>query len=206
MKKNKSWKQADALVQRLLLPRWAKLKVADIKRGDVKALMAGIAAPITANQALAAASAIFTWGIKEELIQTGYAHPCTGIERNATNQRERILSDSEVPAFWAAFDNYLEGPALKVLLLTGQRPGEVAHMRTEHIKDGWWIMPGLPVPALGWPGTKNSGTHSIWLPAVAQEIIAAQVAKGLVFAGARGRPMTTLRAQWEIASSWVWSR
>ena len=35
-------------------------------------------------------------------------------------------------------------PALKLILLTGQRPGEVAAMQREHIVDGWWQMPGKP--------------------------------------------------------------
>ena len=44
-KKNKSWAQADALVARHLLPRWSKLRPADIARSDVKAMMAKIDAP-----------------------------------------------------------------------------------------------------------------------------------------------------------------
>ena len=28
-----------------------------------------------------------------------------------------------------------------------------------YIKDGWWEMPGEPVPSLGWPGTKNAQGH-----------------------------------------------
>ena len=72
------------------------------------------------------------------------------------------MSDSEIPKFWAAFDDagLMQGTALKMILLTGQRPGEVTHMRREHIEDGWWTMPGEPVPALGWPGTKNGETPS----------------------------------------------
>ena len=62
-RKNKSWKQADALTRKHLLPRWGKLKATDVARSDVKAMMARIAAPIVANQVLAAASAIFTWAI-----------------------------------------------------------------------------------------------------------------------------------------------
>jgi len=44
-----------------------------------KAMMARIDAPIVANQVLAAASAIFTWGIKEELIATGF---CSSLHRS----------------------------------------------------------------------------------------------------------------------------
>jgi integrase len=187
-KKNKSWRQADRLVTKHLLPRWGKLKVTDIKRSDVKAMMARIDAPIVANQVLAAASAIFTWGIKEELIATGFVHPCTGVERNATNERERILSNSELPKFWAAFDDVglVEGAALKMILLSGQRPGEVSHMRIEHIVDGWWEMPGKPIAALDWPGTKNAETHRVWLPPPAIAIIKEMDSEGLVFMAPRG--------------------
>jgi hypothetical protein len=77
-KKNKSWQQSDKLVQRYLLPRWSKLQPAHITRSDVKAMMARIEAPILANQVLAAASAIFTWAFREELVKV---NPCVGVER-----------------------------------------------------------------------------------------------------------------------------
>ena len=64
-RKNKSWRQAAALVRRHLLPKWLKLRATDISRSDVNAMVASIAAPITANQVLASASAIFTWAVKE---------------------------------------------------------------------------------------------------------------------------------------------
>jgi integrase len=190
-KKNKSWRQADALVRRHTLPRWAKLKASSITRADVKALMARIEAPIVANQVLAAVSAIFSWAVKEEILPT---NPSKLVGRNQTKSRERVLSDSEIPKFWAAFDGagLVVGAALKMILLSGQRPGEVAHMRLEHIVDGWWAMPGEPVPAIGWPGTKNGAGHRIWLPAPAQKLLAElgdDRTTGFVFAGARGSPI-----------------
>ena len=186
---NKSWKQADTLVRRYLLPRWGKLQAATISRADVKAMMARIEAPILANQVLAAASAIFSWAVGEEILP---ANVCRGVDRNKTTSRERILSDSEIPQFWASFDDagLVPSSALKLVLLLGQRPGEVAHMRHEHMKDGWWEMPGSPVPELGWPGTKNGQGHRAWLPAPVREIIAELsdgATTGFVFAGsARG--------------------
>ena len=65
--------------------------------------MARIDAPILANQVLASASAIFTWAIKEE-VGGVEVNPCIGVERNKTAERERVLSDIEIPKFWAAFD------------------------------------------------------------------------------------------------------
>jgi integrase len=161
-KRNKSWKQPAALIDKYILPSWGKLRAADIKRADVERVFARLGdTPILANQVLAAASAIFSWAIKQGVVEL---NPCRLVDRNKSKSRERILSDSELPRFWAEFP-----PALKLILLTGQRPGEIVHMRREHIDDGWWTMPGNPMPALNWPGTKNGQTHRVWLsgPALA---------------------------------------
>jgi integrase len=181
---NKSWKQAQALVRRHVLPRWGKLQAASITRGDVKALMAKIEAPILANQVLAAVSAIYTWGIKEEKL---LVNPCKLVDRNPTKDRERVLSEFEIPKFWTSFDDAgpLAAAALKTLLLTGQRPGEVAHMRREHVHGFWWEMPGDPVPELGWPGTKNGQNHRVWLPQPVQALVG-DGRTGFVFSNSRG--------------------
>jgi integrase len=90
-------------------------------------------------------------------------NPCKLVTRNEVN-----------PRFWAAFDDagLIAATALKVIVLTGQRPGEVAHMRREHIRDGWWEMPGAANPASKWPGTKNGESHRVWLSSPVQKLIA----------------------------------
>jgi integrase len=169
-KRNKSWRQADALVRRYLTPRWAKLDIGNIRRADVKAAIAAMAAPVLANQVLAAASAIFGWAMRQEIIA---ANPCLGVERNDTKSRERVLSDSEIPQFWPQ----LSAP-LKLLLLTGQRPGEVAHLHQGHVVDGWWRMPGAPDPKTAWPGTKNAQSHRVWLSEPVRSLLADVLAAG----------------------------
>src|SRR5262245_42677304 len=155
-KRNKSWRQARALVERYLLPRWAKLDIGSIRRADVKAAIAAIAAPILANQVLAAASAVFSWAMRQEIIA---ANPCSGVEKHSVRSRERVLSDAELVMFWPQ----LTAP-LKIVLLTGQRPGEAAHLHREHVVDDrWWVMPGAPDAKTGWPGTKNARSHRVWL-------------------------------------------
>jgi integrase len=195
-KKNRSWRQAEALVRRNLLPYWGKLEAKTITRSDVRAAMGRITAPVVANQTLAAASAIFTWGVNQEIVAV---NPCRGVERNATTERDRVLSDAEVPRFWNAFDatGLIASSALKMILLTGQRPGEVCAMRREHIKDYWWEMPGEPVAALRWPGTKNGQSHRVWLPLAAREIIAELSdgeTAGFVFTGPKGGAVHNLDA------------
>jgi integrase len=188
--KNKSWRQSEYLIRRYVLPRWAKLAAPSITFVDVEALLERIEAPILSNQVLAAISAVFSWAVKKRVLP---ANPCRGIERNPVRSRERVLADSEVPKFWSAFDGagLIISTALKLILTTGQRPGEISHMRHEHIVDGWWEMPGEPVPALGWPGTKNGESHRVWLAAPVQALLAELTddgaTTGFVFPAARGR-------------------
>jgi integrase len=184
-KRNRSWRQAEALIQRYCLPKWGKLNPTTITRADVRTMLAPITAPVLANQVLAAASAIFSWAVKQDILTT---NPCRGIERNATTDRERVLDDGEIEKFWRAFDDcgLIAGAALKLILLTGQRPGEVTCMHHAHINEGWWTLPGAPDPKLGWPGTKNAATHRVWLAGPVLEILAAFAGdEGRVFAGLR---------------------
>ena len=131
--------------RRHLLPRWGALKAAAISRADVRAMKARIVAPIVANQVLAAGSRDLSWAIRQEILTV---NPCKLVDRNPTTDRERVLSDAEVTLLWPKLD-----PALKLMLLTGQRPGEVAAMQREHIVEGWWQLPGKPQG--DWPGTKT---------------------------------------------------
>jgi integrase len=88
----------------------------------------------------------------------------------------------------------VSGTALKVLLLLGQRPGEIANMRREHIKDGWWELPGEPIPNI-WPRTKNDQSHRVWLPKPVHGLLGDSAAGngiGFVFAGPRGSAVNHL--------------
>jgi integrase len=172
-RRNKSWEQADYLVRTHLLPRWSARVAREITRADVRAAIGAIASASVANQTRAAASAIFSFGVRTEVVAF---NPVRGVERNPTRSRERVLSDSEIVTFWP-----LLSPLLRTLLLTGQRPGEV---RAMHVKDGWWTLPGAPDPALGWPGTKNARTHAIWIPRAVREIVG-DGASGRVFVRAK---------------------
>ena len=100
-KHNKSWKQAEKLVASYLLPRWGKLKASDITRADVRAVMMRIAAPITANQVLASASAIFTWATRQEILTVNPCEGSTGT-RPATGSGCYPTPRSQ---FWDELDN-----------------------------------------------------------------------------------------------------
>jgi integrase len=214
-RRNKSWKQAEKLVRRYLIPKWRHLQVRDITRNDVRGIFNALTengAPVLANQVLAAGSAVFSWAMKNDIadIET---NPCHGISRNPTTPRERVLSERELPLVWGALDDVglVQGRALRMILVTGQRPGEVAHMRRQDLDigehrftdnggnsyvahGGWWTLPGAPDSAAGWPGTKNGRTHRVWLAAPALQILDELIVDHgqLVFAGPRHTPVRDL--------------
>ena len=137
------------------MPRWGKLQAAIITRADVRSHDGPHRGTGARQPSARRVSAVFTWAVKQEILA---ANPCKSVDRNPTKSRERVFSDSEVPQFWAAFDDagLVASSALKLILLTGQRPGEVAHMRHEHIVDGWWQMPGEPSPSLDGPAPRTA--------------------------------------------------
>jgi integrase len=183
-KENKSWGQARKLIESNALPKWGRLRASAITAEDVERLLAPMTNSVH-NQVVASLSAIFSWATKKRLLAV---NPCRGIDRKKMRARSRILHDSEFPKFWQAFGVAgAAGAALKVMLLTGQRPGEVCRMFREHVIDGWWELPGDRVPELAWPGTKNGKDHNVWLSRPVLAIMAdLDASSGFVFATRRG--------------------
>jgi len=170
-KRNKSWRQADALIRRYILPNLGKLPMKDISRAYVATAVGRVKAPVLYNQVLKSASAVFNWAIRQSLVTE---NPCRHIERNPTQSRGRTLSDAEVPKVRAAL-TALDTPqarVLQVILTTGARPGEVTHMLYEHLDGGFWLQPGQKMR--DWPGTKNKLDHACPLTRPARSIIDGQ--------------------------------
>ena len=59
------------------------------------------------------------------------------------NSRDRALTDDEIAIFWTATGDmgFPFGPALQLMLLTGQRRGEVSGMRWSQINGTVWTIP-----------------------------------------------------------------
>jgi hypothetical protein len=66
-KRNKSWRQADTLVNRYAMKRLGKLSASTIRRDDIEGLLAKIDKPILRNQVLSSLSAIFSWALKKQI-------------------------------------------------------------------------------------------------------------------------------------------
>ena len=131
-----------------VIPGWGKWKVADIKRRHIVILLDKIAkrAPIGQNRVHGALSRIFNFAAERGVIDDS---PCTRIKKLPEKGRDRVLTDDEIKLLWAALD--LENKkidiyrptklALKLILLTGQRPAEVCGMQWSEIDKEIWIIP-----------------------------------------------------------------
>jgi integrase len=164
-----------------VLQLWNGRKVQDITKRDVIALLDTVRdrAPVMANRNLAAIRKLFNWCLARDVIQIS---PCTLIEPPAPERsRDRILTDDELRLVWnaAGKDPSPFGPLVKLLMLTGQRLGEVGGMRWNEIdlEARLWTLPAERV--------KNDERHEVPLSDAALAVIAAlpriKTTKGFVF-------------------------
>jgi integrase len=120
----------------------------------------------TARVALLRLNKFFSWAVQSRLAT---ANPCSQVWRPAAGPaRERVLSDDEIKWLWrAAGDLGVGSPfgaALRLLLLLGQRRGEVGGMRWDELDGGTWTLPGAR--------TKNGRVHVVPLSHQARDLIA----------------------------------
>jgi integrase len=159
-------KETERLFRVNVLPQWRGRKIAEITRADIKALLAGLAeTPINANRVHSVLHTLFGWAVESDLITSS---PIAGLKRpNKEIPRDRVLTDAELRAVWLAAEkeSYPYGSVIKLLILTGQRRGEVAGMMWPEldIALGTWTLPRERV--------KNGRKHEVPLSNQALEII-----------------------------------
>jgi integrase len=151
------------------LAEWHDRQITEITRSEIKELLRVKArtAPIMANRTKALVSKIFTWALKEEIIDSSPAlslDPPGGSEED--RQRTRKLGTDEIKLVWSSFDKlgYPYGQLFKMLLVTGQRLGEVAGMKWSEIEEDGWHIPN--------ERAKSGKGHLIPLSSLAREILA----------------------------------
>jgi integrase len=160
-------------VETHLTKHWAPLNglpIHQISRRALAARLGEIAAergPIAANRARTTLSGLFTWAMKEGLVD---ANPVIGTNRQADEQaRDRVLADAELVAIWTACRDDDYGRIIRLLLLTGQRRDEVGAMEKSEVDLGArkWSIPSAR--------TKNGRGHEVPLPDLAIGILKAAI-------------------------------
>lgn len=123
--------------------------------------------PVAANRLRAYARACFGWGVRQGRIPS---NPFADVPVPAgETPRDRVLSDAELALVWAATAKVAAPFAalVKLLILTGQRRGEVAGMRWSELHlDG--EAPHWTLPA---ERTKNGRAHDVPLSPEAVAVI-----------------------------------
>jgi integrase len=136
------------LVEKDALPSWGKRKVTSITRRDAVLLLDDVRkrAPITANRLQGVLVRTFNFAAERGMIEHS---PLSGMRRGKETARSRVLTDDEIKKLWKGLDlenknidaYRLTKLALKAILLTGQRPGEVAAMEWNQLDDEYWTIP-----------------------------------------------------------------
>ncbi|MFN3658192.1 MAG: tyrosine-type recombinase/integrase [Pseudolabrys sp.] len=158
--------------------------VAEISHPDILKRLDRIKSPSMYNHALAAARGFFNWCQRRRYITD---NPVTGLSPHRTVSRARVLEDTELKLIYRASDS-VELPApfrsiVKLLILTGQRRGEIAALRGGYISSTECTIT-LPSEL-----TKNHQEHTFPTGALSVEILGRHTTKkdgGYIFP-ARGK-------------------
>ena len=155
-----------AMFRREVLPKWGERKIHDITKRDVIAVLDAIVdrgSPITANRMRAHLNTLFNWAKGRDILQV---NPLDGIKPPAPEKpRDRVLNDDEIKLFWRACDRMGQpfGPLFKLMLLTGQRRGEVGGLTEREIRGEEWTLPAAR--------SKNGDEHTVPLTQAARALL-----------------------------------
>jgi integrase len=165
----RSWGKDERILSHDVIPAWGKRKAADISKRDVVLLLEKIVdrgSPGMANNTFQVIRKMFNWSVEQDILTNT---PCVGVKLPTPKQsRDRVLTEAEIKTFWGNLDTCaMSGEirrALRLILLTAQRPGEVIGMHTSEIDGDWWTIPA--------ERSKNGKANRVPLTPLVKEIIA----------------------------------
>jgi integrase len=150
-------------VEKDVLPEYGDWLIVEIRKKHAVAILEGKAAtaPGQAVNLHKALRGMFQYALDREMVEFNpfaAISPAKSIPAMRQKSRERVLTDEEIKFLWTAIDqgggSDSTQRALKVMLLTGQRNGEVCGMHSREIqvgigkprcqecrRCGWWTIP-----------------------------------------------------------------
>jgi integrase len=183
-----------SMLKRIILPALGARRVKDIQTTDIEALHNSLKAkPYQANRVRSLLSKLFNRATP----RLRSDNPVRGTKPFNEEKRKRWLNDEEMTRLWAVLDaepNQLQARAIKLLVYTGARKGELLAARWADIdlERGVWVKPSAH--------TKQKQEHRVPLSSAAVELLAVmqEEAKGpYVFPGRDGEPLKDVKALWE---------
>ena len=131
--------------------------------------------PAMANNTFQVVRKMFNYAVEKDIL---LFTPCAGIKLPSPKiARDRVLNAAELKTMWGALDACAISDnarrALKLILVTAQRPGEVAGIHTREIDGRWWTIPA--------ERAKNGRAQRVYLTDLAMEIVGDTEGKGYIF-------------------------
>jgi integrase len=149
-------KDTERLIQKHLIPRLRRKSIADIDTHDVTQIIDKLLpTPGTCIHVFAAARLMFRWAAQRRLIDRS---PIDNLPPPTTAvARARVLSSDELVIVYrkALAARFTGGLIVRLLILTGQRRGEISALRAEYLD------PGARTITFPAELTKNGRTHTI---------------------------------------------
>jgi integrase len=148
-----------------LQPSLGKKKLSDISYEDITAITDPLSRGEKRNT-LAVGRTFFRWCVRPPRRYIKHS-PLEGVELPKPGKRKRILNDDELVTVWnaAGRQGYPHGTVCRLLILTGQRVGEIANLRRPMINERARLIT-LP----DWL-TKNSKEHVFPYGALVAELL-----------------------------------
>lgn len=176
-------KETMRVLRKHFLPPFRRKYLEEVTDSEIGKIIEGMShTPSAANHAFTAARTFFRWVAKSPRRYIPYS-PMAGMSLPfAPVKRKRVLSDRELIAVWRAgearADDY--GVIVRLLILTGQRRGEIASLHSAYIDGDIVILPEELA--------KNGREHTYPLGKLARGLLPQR--EGLLFpARARGTPI-----------------
>lgn len=153
-----------------ILPVFGDHRIIDIERKQLVKFVEDIStsAPVMANRVLATIKGMFTYAVKAGIISTS---PATQIDPpGKENEKDRTLELNEIATIFIkleTYDNRDTSDIIRLIILTGLRPGEIAEMRLSQIETNnneTWL-------TLKKADTKNNKEHRTFLNNLAVKTI-----------------------------------
>ena len=144
-KRPKSLRDDRRMVNRIINPCLGNLRLKAVAKRDIELLHTSLkTTPYQANRVLALLSTMFNYGVARKWL---VENPASRIERFPESKRESWLTVEQLQKFRSALDAYKDqnaANALRLLMLTGSREGEVLKAEWEQFdfQRGVWTKPG----------------------------------------------------------------
>jgi integrase len=145
-------------------------QLADITPHDIHRKLDVIRAPQEREYAAVVGKMFFRWAVRRHYIEHS---PCDSLPGRKTTSRSRVLSDHELKRVWTAAKemNGSFGTIVRLLILTGQRRGEIAALQK------LWINLDDSTITLPAEITKNRREHTFPIGSISQSILTSRLHK-----------------------------